>query len=576
MAPKSSLPSTSLPKGKPRTAPPPSSSQASGSSSSQAEPPKPPSATSALDALDQAVETIKQYPKKHLAQKRKDEVIALINLAHNLFVSETATLQAGGPVPSGAPPSDLVSLLVSVVSTEWAVASLRGDIQQAVKMSVQEALKSMPPVKACATPPAPQPAHPPRDGPHHLDVTIGIPPASWSDSLTRLSTAQLKSEVDAALNESGIAGLKDARVRGIRRLPNGNLLAADGAVPVAKLCPYSKCWWTPELTALKRAACRLSNCAARHRASPEDAATARTTSYEYHTAIRRQKCLHWRTYIESAMEQTIWQASKYVTQAPEDTLASRLPALKLSDGSVAQSCSEKWDTLMAQFFPAPPPASLSDIAEAEYDDQLQFMPFSGEEVEAALENLSPFKAPGPSGVPNAALKECSDRQRLSLSYIDDTAIVVTSPSVAINIRILTEIIPLLLNWSCMHACRFDIGKFQLVHHTHYEPRYEPLPLQIDGHTIIPSKSAKYLGIIVNRRLQWHEHIEAAIAKGGGLSPAGVWTPGMVYPGMLKEWLPQSDRVDLLPIELHLNQATHHAATRLASLPDSHPLYKAIQ
>ncbi|KAM5538790.1 hypothetical protein V8D89_007512 [Ganoderma adspersum] len=409
--------------------------------------------------------------------------------------------------------------------------------------------------------------------------------------------------------------------------------AADGAVPVAKPCPYSKRWWTPELTALKRAARRLSNRAARRRASPEDAAAARATSHEYHTAIRRQKRLHWRTYVESATEQTIWQASKYVTQAPEDTLASRLPALKLSDGSVAQSCSEKRDTLMAQFFPAPPPASLSDIAEAEYDDQLQFMPFSGEEVEAALENLSPFKAPD-----LLELIDPKDRQRLSLGYIDDTAIVVTSPSIAINIRILTEIVPLLLNWSCMHACRFDIGKFQLVHHTRYEPRYEPLPLQIDGHTIIPSESAKYLGIIIDRRLRWHEHVEAAIAKGTAAVLAvgrlarptfglphqyarrlfkavvcprleyglPVWyTPvcrrngshratgsvgiarrigkvqrlaGLMITGAFKSTsnVFLDYHADLLPIELRLNQAAHRAAAQLASLPDSHPLYKAIQ
>ncbi|KAI0373576.1 hypothetical protein BV20DRAFT_930240, partial [Pilatotrama ljubarskyi] len=62
--------------------------------------------------------------------------------------------------------------------------------------------------------------------------------------------------------------------------------------------------------------------------------------------------------------------------------------------------------------------------------------------------------------------------------------------------------------------RFDIGKFQLVHHTRYEPRYSPLPLQIgSSHTIYPEDSAKYLGIIVDRRLRWHEQVEAAVAKG---------------------------------------------------------------
>ncbi len=50
--------------------------------------------------------------------------------------------------------------------------------------------------------------------------------------------------------------------------------AADGAVPVAKPCPYSKRWWTPELTALNRATRRLSHRAARCRAIPENAVAA--------------------------------------------------------------------------------------------------------------------------------------------------------------------------------------------------------------------------------------------------------------------------------------------------------------
>ncbi|KAM5544128.1 hypothetical protein V8D89_002177 [Ganoderma adspersum] len=225
-------PVPSPPKGKPRTRLPPSS-QASSSGSSQTEPPKIPTATSTLNALDQAVKIIEQYDTKYLAQKRKDEVIALINLARNLFVSESAALRASGPspqlggsVPGGAASPDLASLLASVLSTQQAVASLRGDIQQAVKASVQEVLTAAPPAPVEATTPASQvhPLRPPRDGPRHLDVTIGIPIATRSDTFAKLSAAQLKNEVDAALDESGIAGLKSTRVRGVRRLANGNLL----------------------------------------------------------------------------------------------------------------------------------------------------------------------------------------------------------------------------------------------------------------------------------------------------------------------------------------------------------------
>ncbi|KAM5544129.1 hypothetical protein V8D89_002178 [Ganoderma adspersum] len=190
----------------------------------------------------------------------------------------------------------------------------------------------------------------------------------------------------------------------------------------------------------------------------------------------------------------------------------------------------------------------------------------------------------------------------------------------------------------MHACRFDIGKFQLVHYTRYEPRYSPLPLQIDGHTINPSESAKYLGIIVDRRLRWHEHVEEAIAKGtaavlavGRLARPTFGLPhqyarrlfkavvcprleyglpvwytlvcrrdgshratgsvgiarrigkvqrlaGLMITGAFKSTssIFLDYHADLLPVELRLNQAAHRAAARLASLPESHPLHKAIR
>ena len=57
------------------------------------------------------------------------------------------------------------------------------------------------------------------------------------------------------------------------------------------------------------------------------------------------------------------------------------------------------------------------------------------------------------------LFDSKDCCRLSLGYIDDTVITVTSTDIATNVRILSEIVPLLLNWSHRHACHFNIGKF---------------------------------------------------------------------------------------------------------------------
>ena len=78
---------------------------------------------------------------------------------------------------------------------------------------------------------------------------------------------------------------------------------------------------------------------------------------------------------------------------------------------------------------------------------------------------------------------------------------------------LSENVPLLLDWSRWHTCKFNIGKFQLVYHTQNPAVYPPLPLQIGQHLVVPKKSAKYLGIIIDYQLWWHEHVEVVVAKG---------------------------------------------------------------
>ncbi|KAJ7445383.1 hypothetical protein B0H11DRAFT_1642930, partial [Mycena galericulata] len=64
-----------------------------------------------------------------------------------------------------------------------------------------------------------------------------------------------------------------------------------------------------------------------------------------------------------------------------------------------------------------------------------------------------------------------------------------------------------------HACSFDLGKFQLVHYTRNPRRYVPIPLVTPAHTIQPSESATYLGLILDRTLRWKEQVQRAVAKG---------------------------------------------------------------
>jgi hypothetical protein len=106
-----------------------------------------------------------------------------------------------------------------------------------------------------------------------------------------------------------------------------------------------------------------------------------------------------------------------------------------------------------------------------------------------------------------------DRKQLSGGFIDDTLFAVSSPSVHENILKLQQLLLGILQWCSMHGCQFDIKKFQLVHFTRNARKYQPMPLAIEGTTITPADSAKYLGIIMDHRLRWKEQVDAAVAKG---------------------------------------------------------------
>jgi hypothetical protein len=82
---------------------------------------------------------------------------------------------------------------------------------------------------------------------------------------------------------------------------------------------------------------------------------------------------------------------------------------------------------------------------------------------------------------------------------------------------LTRIMDRTSRWVDTHACQFEVKKFQLIHFLHpaalkTKPNHD-IPLKIGDHVIRPSHSVKYLGVVIDRHLQWKEQIEAAVAKG---------------------------------------------------------------
>lgn len=646
-------------------------------------------------------------------------------------------------------------------------------------------------------------------------------------------------QADSLLQKSQTIDSNESLDHVVQGLSAAFVQATDKAVPIAKESPFAKRWWTSELSAQRHEFKKLQNRAGKPNSTPASRDAARAAGREYQKAIRRQQRRHWKEWVEEATEQSVWQAHKYTSQAPDTVRSSKIPDLKAKDGTMASTNDEKADALMGTFFPEPPPADLGDAEDFQYPEGLDLADIVETEVHDTIMRFKPYKAAGPNKVANIALQKCvdilapimthvinaslklgyhphlwkhfstitlrkpgkpdytipkayrpialedtmgkvaesvlatrlaalaeqfqllpgthfggrpgrtttdailyltqrvkdtwrgngvlsvlfmdisaafpsvsharlihnlkkrnvpaplvqwiasflsdrtttlsfddftspprhashgipqgsplspilylfyssdllelvsqskEDRDKMAAGYIDDTMFAVSSPTVEENVEKLERMAPQLLDWSRTHSCRFDLDKFQLIHFCRTEKLYAPLPININGQSIAASDSAKYLGIVVDRKLKWKEHVEAAIAKGTKAVLAvarltrptfgmphrfvrqlfrSVVIPRMEY-GMVAWYQPirkedgarrakgsvglarqlgkvqriatrlitgalrttATDVLDYLasipPIELRLNLSSFNAAARLTTLPETHPLYKSVR
>ncbi|KAF8584198.1 hypothetical protein K439DRAFT_1290986, partial [Ramaria rubella] len=94
---------------------------------------------------------------------------------------------------------------------------------------------------------------------------------------------------------------------------------------------------------------------------------------------------------------------------------TQIPTLKVKDdltglSHTASSNEEKSNILFNSFFPPPLlplPSSLRD--ENEYPlPKFDFIHMTKKQIQRAILRLSPFKAPGPNGIPNCVLIQCAE------------------------------------------------------------------------------------------------------------------------------------------------------------------------
>ena len=196
----------------------------------------------------------------------------------------------------------------------------------------------------------------------------------------------------------------------------------DQEVPTSKPCPYTKRWWTKELTELKREKNKLSKISYRFRGTPDHPVHVKhkTAANNLSNRIDEIKKEHWIDWLEDASSKDIYTANKYINSDPSDYSSTRIPPLKYRDEHqqevTATENSNKADALAETFFPPPPTQPI--IPDSVYPKPLKARGiFSRDNIRAAIKTLKAFKAPGEDGIQNVVLQRCVDTIIDHLYYI---------------------------------------------------------------------------------------------------------------------------------------------------------------
>jgi hypothetical protein len=181
--------------------------------------------------------------------------------------------------------------------------------------------------------------------------------------------------------------------------------AVTTLTPKAKPSPYSKRWWSADLTHLRRIYTYWRN---RARGLRRRGATiaflekqAAAAAKEYHDEIRKQKKTHWEEFLEE--DTNIWQASRYLSQGSNPAF-DKIPPLIRENGTITQSEAQQSKELLSTFFP-PLPTTIEDEVERPNREAIASPEITLEEIEQRLNAAKAWKAPGEDGLPTAVWKQ---------------------------------------------------------------------------------------------------------------------------------------------------------------------------
>ncbi|KAF4338140.1 reverse transcriptase [Fusarium beomiforme] len=106
-----------------------------------------------------------------------------------------------------------------------------------------------------------------------------------------------------------------------------------------------------------------------------------------------------------------------------------------------------------------------------------------------------------------------DRNSGAIAFVDDYTAWVSGPTAQSNLRGIQAVIDKALDWERRSGATFEAEKTAIINFTRYTGRVDSEPFTIKGEKVFPKDQVKILGVIMDSRLHYKQHIGRAATKG---------------------------------------------------------------